>query len=57
MLIDGMDTYTYIYILAAGEYQTFVFTATLGKEIRYNIKSRKKAGKKAPGSMGKYNND
>ncbi|KAI9476623.1 P-loop containing nucleoside triphosphate hydrolase protein [Zychaea mexicana] len=32
-------------------YQTFVFTATLGKDIRYNIKSRKKVGKKAPGSM------
>ncbi|KAI8139452.1 P-loop containing nucleoside triphosphate hydrolase protein [Fennellomyces sp. T-0311] len=34
-----------------GEYQTFVFTATLGKELRYNIKARKKSGKKAPGSM------
>ncbi|KAI9248869.1 P-loop containing nucleoside triphosphate hydrolase protein [Phascolomyces articulosus] len=48
---ESEDSKTRIVDKATGDYQTFVFTATLGKAIRYNIKSRKKPGKNAPGSM------
>jgi hypothetical protein len=38
-----------------GVHQTFIFTATMDKDIRFNVKS-KKAPKKSKGTLGNADN-